>query len=133
MATKQRGEVEAVGRDGAVYTLKLGIGAICQLEEQLDRPVLSLFEDLQKGTIRVTTLRAFVKAAAGMDDDAANDMLENVGVTKMIEAVTTSLLATFGVNPEAANPPAPVRRTKAGAGNSKPAASTVSSVSRLAS
>lgn len=126
MANKQRGEVSVSGQDGTAYTLKLGIAAICQLEETLDRPVLSLFEELQTGKMRVTTVREFVKAATTeQTDEQANALLENVGITRMLGAMTESLLATFGVDEKKANangkadPHAPARqRKRAGAGSS---------------
>ncbi len=123
MANAQRGEVTVTGQDGTVYSLKLGIAAICALEQTLDRPVLQLFDELQKGTMRVTTVREFVKAATSESDDAkANAMLENVGITAMLGAMTNSLLATFGVEngKGTANPPAPAKRSRAGAGSLKP-------------
>jgi hypothetical protein len=126
VAHTQRGEVTVTGRDGHVYAMKLGIAAICELEKTLDRPVLKLFDELQSGTMRVTTVREFVKAATSeTSDDAANQMLENVGITAMLEAMTNSLLATFGVeaakngNGKVSDPPTPARK-RAGAGSSKP-------------
>lgn len=128
-----RGEVTVTGRDGQVYTLKLGIAAICQLEETLDRPVLSLFGELEKGTVRVTTLREFVKAATShKTNEEASLVLENVGITPMLSGMTDSLLATFGVAKNghgSANPPAPARKSRAGAGSSKASASSASSSS----
>lgn len=123
MANIQRGEVTVTGRDGRVYPMKLGIAAICELEKTLDRPVLKLFDELQSGTMRVTTVREFVKVASSeTSDEAANAMLEDVGVTAMLEAMTASILATFGVekNGKGGNPPPPARR-RAGAGSSKTA------------
>ncbi len=118
MANVQRGEVSVVGRDGTVYTLKLGIAAICALEQTLDRPVLQLFDELQKGTMRVTTVREFAKAATSEnDEEKANVMLENVGITGMLGVISDCLLATFGVN-DKVNPQTPARK-KAGAGSSK--------------
>lgn len=131
MANKQRGEVEVTGRDGQVYTLKLGVAAICNLEAHLDRPVLKLFDELQQGTIRLTTVREFVKAATPhTTDEAANAVLEDVGVTAMLDAMTNSLLATFGINPNGkANPPTPAKRSRAGAGSSKAPSNSGSSSS----
>lgn len=126
MGNTQRGEVTVTGRDGQVYPMKLGIAAICELEKTLDRPVLKLFDELQSGTMRVTTVREFVKAATTeTSDDAANVMLENVGITAMLEAMTNSLLATFGIetkNGKAENPPVPAKK-RAGAGSSRPPSS----------
>ena len=103
--------------------MKLGIAAICELEKTLDRPVLKLFDELQTGTMRVTTVREFVKAATTeTSDEAANVMLENVGITAMLDAMTNSLLATFGIeakNGKAENPPTPAKK-RAGAGSLKP-------------
>lgn len=122
MANKQRGEVDVVGADGRVYIMKLGVAAICQLEEKLDRPVLKLFDELQQGTIRVTTVREFVKAATSeQTDEAANAMLENVGITPILDAMTNSLLATFAIAPAKTpkDPQRPARkRSRAGAGSS---------------
>lgn len=124
----QRGEVSVKGLDGTAYTLKLGIAAICALEKTLDRPVLSLFDELQRGTLRVTTAREFVKAATTEDtDEKANVLMENTGITALLEAMTNSLLATFGIESEKAqtngHPPVPAKRSRAGAGSSKPPSS----------
>lgn len=124
-ANRQRGEIEAKGHDGTAYLFKLGSNAICILEEKLDRPVLALFEDLQRGKVRMTTLREFVKATSigrsePMNNEEASACIDNVGVLPLLDVMTDSLTQTF--NPPAedkANPPTPARRAKQhGAGNS---------------
>ena len=121
MSNRLRGEVEAKGVDGTTYVFKLGSNAICILEEKLDKPVLSLFDELRQGQIRVTTLREFVKASFvgdALDDQAAGLCIDNVGLLPLLDAMRTSLTQTFNA-PETADPPKPARRGgKRGAGSS---------------
>lgn len=119
MVNKQRGEVEATGQSGSAYLFKLGTGAICALEQQLDKPVLGLFEELQQGKIRLSTVREFVKASSvpPLDDAGANALIDDVGVMPVLDAMTQSILTTFNVK---ADPPVPARKKTSGAGISNP-------------
>ena len=123
MVNKQRGEVEAKGVSGSTYTFKLGTGAICALEQKLEKPVLELFEQLKRGQIRLTTVREFVKAAhvpGELDDVAANELIDDVGVMPVLDAMTDSILVTFNQEKPKGNPQTPARRKRAsGAGTSK--------------
>lgn len=134
MANKQRAEVEVSGATG-VHRFRLGTGAICQLEETLDLDVMSLFEKLQQGKVRLGMVREFVKASSvdhpDMSNEQANDLIDEVGVVPLLNAMTDSILLTFNIQQAkpkpngkgngaiAANPPKPARgRKAAGAGTS---------------
>jgi Phage tail tube protein, GTA-gp10 len=143
VTNKQRGEVDVTGRDGRVYRFRLGTGALCALEETLDLDVMALFERLQQGKIRLRMVREFVKAAyisengsGALTDPGANELIDNVGVVPVLDAMTDSILATFNIRkkneePEvppdvtAPPPPAPIKKRgrPAGSGTLKPAAS----------
>lgn len=128
MANKQRAEVEVKAADGSSYVFRLGTGAICQLEETLNLDIMSLFGQLQKGNVRLGTVREFVKASAvnrpGMSNEDANDLIDDVGVMPLLNAMTDSILLTFNIpqngngNGAAANPPKPAKAKRGGAGTS---------------
>lgn len=120
---KQRGEVEVKGASGSTYIFKLGTGAICALEQKLEKPVLELFEQLKQGKIRLTTVREFVKAShvpEELDDAGANELIDDVGVMPVLDAMTDSMILTFNSKSEPENPQKPAARGKRnGAGISK--------------
>jgi hypothetical protein len=127
VANKQRAEVEIVGAQGHRYVFRLGSGAICRLEETLDLDVMTLFETLQKGKVRLTMVREFVKAAALWSDeltnDQANEVIDECGVVPLLNAMTDSILLTFNIpqtkDKQASDPPKPVRAKRAaGSGSS---------------
>ena len=107
MANKQRAEVDRTSAAGTVYRFRLGTGALCQLEETLDLDVMQLFEKLQKGGIRLGMVREFVKAAAvdppATTNEAAADLIDELGVMPVLDAMTDSILLTFNIP---ATPPA---------------------------
>lgn len=120
MANTARGEVEAKGRDGASYVFKLGSNAICQIEDTTGKSAMALFGELQQGGIRLTTMREFVKACIqgrDLDNAAAGEVIDDIGVLPLLDAMTKSMLLTFNA-PEAADPPKPAKKT-GGAGTSK--------------
>lgn len=103
---------------------RLGSGAICQLEETLDLDIMQIFDKLQQGKVRLSTVREFVKASAvsekDMSNERANDVIDDCGVVPLLAAMTDSILTTFNIPKEKeANPPKPVKATKgAGSGSS---------------
>jgi hypothetical protein len=104
---------------------RLGSGAICQLEESLNLDVMELFEQLQKGKVRLGTIREFVKASAvdpkDMDNEQANDCIDDCGVMPLLNAMTDSILATFNIktdDKDKKNPQKPVPVEQAGSGSS---------------
>lgn len=116
MANKQRAEVEVSGSSGDKYVFKLGSGAICQLEDTLDLSVNDLFETLNSGKVKLKTVREFVKAASvpAVEDERANEIIDDCGVLPLLAAMTDSVLATFNVGKEdKKNPPKPVSAKKA--------------------
>ena len=129
MANKHRAEVEVKGADGSSYVFRLGSGAICQLEESLNMEIMAIFSQIQEKTIRLTTVREFTKAscisAKDMTNEQANDLIDDVGVMPLLDAMTDSIIATFNIPKKdenkangAGNPPKPAKARRGGAGTS---------------
>lgn len=117
---KQRAEVGVVGTDGSTHVFRLGSGAICQIEETLNIDVMEIFELIQKGKVRLSVVREFVKASSvnnpDMTNEQANDVIDDCGVMPLLSAITDSILLTFNIKTkegEKANPPKPARAKKA--------------------
>ena len=98
MANKQRGEVEVRSASGTVYTLRLGSGALCQLEETLNLNTDEIF-DQWKGRFRARWLREFVKVLAvdppAPSDEAATALIDEVGILAAVGAVSECIALAF--------------------------------------
>ncbi len=127
MVNKSRAEVEVKGASGKTYVMRFGSGALCQLEEALGVDVMEMAESFSKGKVKFTVIREFVKSGVlgdeSVSNDAAHDIIDDVGVLPLIKAITSSLMLTFNVDTEtskdAANPSRPARvKAAAGSGSS---------------
>lgn len=139
MAKTPRGEVELTSASGTVYTLRLGFGAICQLEDALNLEADEILEKW-KGRFRARLLRDFIKVAAvdppAPSDEEASALIDAVGIVAAVGAVSECISLAFqdfmeeepGTNGASASPPKPPADTKrarraAGAGISTAAPS----------
>jgi len=117
MAKTPRGEVELTSASGTVYTLRLGFGAICQLEDALNLEADEILEKW-KGRFRARMLRDFIKVAAvdppAPSDAEANALIDAVGIVAAVGAISDCISLAFqdleeepGTNGASASPPVP--------------------------
>lgn len=96
MANKQRAEVEVTSAAGTVYTFRLGMGVLCQLEETLNLDVKALHEKLQEGFIPASMLREMVKATAidplAPSNEAACELIDELGFVTALQTMQRAFL-----------------------------------------
>lgn len=124
MANEARGEIDVKGRDGQSYVFRLSANAICALEDAVGKSALELCEELRVGKVPVKSLRAFVKVASAgepnLSNEAAGDIVQQIGAIPLIAAMTEGLLGLFDVAPgKKKNPRKPTSDAPTGSGDSK--------------
>lgn len=128
MANAHKGEI-AFEAGGKSYTLRFSTNAICELENALDRSIISISQDLVNAeknpeSLRFSTLRAILWAGLrehhpGMTLVEAGDVMTEIGgLSKAVELIAEGFTLAF---PEpqangAARPQKPSRPPKTGIG-----------------
>ena len=88
MGNSARGE-HAIEIDGAEYTLRMSINAICELEDRADRPIEQIGSRLTNGDAGVRDIRLLWWAA--LRDHHADVDLRGAGV--LLEAIALTAIA----------------------------------------
>ncbi|NQZ76473.1 MAG: hypothetical protein HRT61_10245 [Ekhidna sp.] len=75
MANKQKGEValNALGRD---LTLKFSTNALCELEDLTDRSAIEIFQSMENGNVKISTMRNIIYAGL-MHNKGLFDKIDN--------------------------------------------------------
>lgn len=127
-ANSVRGEVELKRADGSLHVLKLGTAAICRFEELTGKSIFAVLPELQSRQFQLRDIRAFVLASSvgekPLEEAAANELIDELGVLPVVDAMTDSIIASFkarrkGNGAATENPQTPARKRTAGAGSSR--------------
>ena len=112
MVNKLRGEITA-SLDGKSWTLCLTLGALAELEEQLEADDLSsLAAKFSSGKLSAKHLLAIIGAGLRggghvVNDDEVAEMRVEGGITGYAQIAAELLRATFNTGEQSANPPPP--------------------------
>ena len=102
MGNSARGE-HAIEIDGAEYTLRMSINAICELEDRADRPIEQIGSRLTNGDAGVRDIRLLWWAAlrdhhADVDLRGAGVLIEAIGLDRAIALIGETLADAFPAN-----------------------------------
>lgn len=91
MANRFRGEV-SISVEGRSFTLRMDFNAMAEFEDATGRAALDVFQEAEKGTARMSTIRAIVFAALTRHhpdatvQDAGDILSEDPGVVQRLMA-----------------------------------------------
>lgn len=108
MANAVKGEVGFTA-GGAERVLRLNINALCEIEDRLGRPAMDVFAEMQS-SVRVTSLRAIFACGAGVSEQEAGEMIDEIGIGRAAELLGEAVKRAFpqeeakGGNPPKAAP-----------------------------
>lgn len=100
MANVHKGEV-SLDAGGTIYTLKFSANSICELEDQLQKPIAKIAAELGDGdTMRMSTARAVFWGALrehhpDVDIKGAGSIMTDAGVALALEKVGEAFRVTF--------------------------------------
>ncbi|MFN3312935.1 MAG: hypothetical protein ACK46Q_05665 [Hyphomonas sp.] len=92
--SERRGTIrfEADGKD---YAIRFGTNQIVGIEEAFGKTFREVTESMQGGDIQMKDFRSFFAIAAGLPDDEAGDVIDEIGHDRVGELLGQSLQASF--------------------------------------
>lgn len=100
MANREKGEVSLAVGD-VVYTLRLSINALCEMEDAFGKPVGEIVKLLQaEDGVRISHLRAVVRAALsehhpGLSPTEVGSIMSDAGIDRIGGVLVDLFSATF--------------------------------------
>lgn len=92
---------------GRSFRMKIGVNAMCDIENSLGRPISSVAEDLQSGVVEMKVIRAIFAASVtpSITTVEAGDMIDELGMEEAGQLIGPAFMEAFpAADGQTANP-----------------------------